>query len=77
MKHKLTFNSLLLLALAPAAFASSTWYVNGVNGSDSDNCKSSTTARKTIGHAISLAHSGDSIMVAAGQALSPVPERLA
>ena len=64
MKHKLILNSLLLLALAPTAFASTTWYVNGVNGSDSSNCMSPTTACKTIGHAIALAHSGDTIMVA-------------
>ena len=43
-----------------------TWYVNGVNGNDSNNCLSVQTACKTIGHAISLASSGDSIMVAAG-----------
>jgi hypothetical protein len=55
----------LLLAVAPAAFASTTWYVNGVTGSDSNDCKSPTTACKTIGHAISLSSSGDSVMVAA------------
>jgi|ERR1700674_474476 len=55
----------LFLALAPAALASSTWYVDGVNGSDSNDCKSPRHACKTIGHAISLASSGDSIMVAA------------
>jgi hypothetical protein len=69
MKHRIVFISLLLvalfLALAPTAVASSTWYVDGVNGSDSNNCKTRLHACKTIGHAISLAHSGDSIMVAA------------
>jgi hypothetical protein len=69
MKDKPTFSSLLLFALfsalAPAAFASTTWYVNGVSGSDSNNCTSPTTACRTIGHTISLASSGDSIMVAA------------
>src|SRR5271169_6269674 len=68
MKHKLAFSSLLLalsLASAPTARAITTWYVDGVNGSDSNNCMSSQTACKTIGHAIALAHSGDSIMVAA------------
>ena len=54
-----------LLAVTSAAFAATTWYVDGVNGSDSNNCKSPTTACKTIGHAISLASSGDSISVAA------------
>jgi len=47
------------------ALASTTWYVNGVSGSDGNNCKSPTNACKTIGHAISLASSGDTIMVAA------------
>ena len=54
----------LLLALAPAALAKSTWYVDGVNGNDTNDCLSSQTACKTIGHAISLASSGDTIMVA-------------
>jgi hypothetical protein len=69
MKHRLVFINLLLLALslflAPTALASSTWYVDGVNGSDNNNCKSRQHECATIGHAISLAHSGDSIMVAA------------
>jgi hypothetical protein len=64
MKHKLMFSSLLLLALAPAAYASTTWYVNGVNGNDTNNCMSPATPCKTIGHAILLASSGDTIMVA-------------
>ena len=55
----------LFLALAPTALASSTWYVDGVNGSDNNDCTSPQAACKTIGHAISLASSGDSIMVAA------------
>ena len=54
----------LFLALAPAALAS-TWYVDGVNGNDQNNCKSWKDACKTIGHAISLASSGDTIKVAA------------
>jgi predicted outer membrane repeat protein len=64
----LTVSNLLLLvlflAIVPTALASSTWYVDGVNGSDSNDCKSPQTACKTIGHAISLASSGDSVMVA-------------
>src|SRR5690242_15805367 len=44
---------------------STTWFVNGIRGSDSNNCQSSRTACRTIGHAISLAGSGDSIKVAA------------
>ena len=54
----------VLLTLTSTAIASTTWYVNGVSGSDSNDCKSSTTACKTVGHAISLAASGDSIRVA-------------
>jgi hypothetical protein len=69
MKHKAVFVSLLLmaafLAVAPSATASNTWYANGVSGKDSNNCKSPQTACKTIAHVISLASSGDSIMVAA------------
>jgi hypothetical protein len=64
MKYRLMLSA-LFLALTPAALASNTWYVNGVAGSDSNDCKSATTACKTIGHAISLASSGDTIMVAA------------
>ena len=55
----------LLLTQAPFALAATTWYVNGVNGSDSRNCKSPLTACKTIGHAISLAASGDAVTLAA------------
>ena len=51
-----------LLALGPFAHAS-TWYVDGVHGSDTDDCTTRQTACKTIGHAISLASSGDSILV--------------
>jgi hypothetical protein len=68
MKDKLTFSASLLLALfsalAPTTGAITRWYINGVTGSDTNNCLSSATACKTIGHAISLAHSGDTIMVA-------------
>jgi hypothetical protein len=62
MKHKLT--TALLLALCVPIASATTWYVNGVSGSNSNNCKSPTTPCKTIGHAISLAASGDSIIVA-------------
>ena len=69
MKRKLTISSTLALALllaaSPSGFASTTWYVSGINGSDSNACKSAGTACKTIGHAISLAASGDSVMIAA------------
>jgi hypothetical protein len=69
VKHRIAFINLPLLAvflaLTSTALARSTWYVNGVSGSDGNACTSPTTACKTIGHAISLASSGDSIMVAA------------
>jgi hypothetical protein len=68
VKHRIALINLLLLALflavVPTAMASTKWYVDGVNGNDNNDCKSPQTACKTIGHAISLAHSGDSIMVA-------------
>src|SRR5580700_2760991 len=64
MKHRLLILP-LFMALTPAALASNTWYVNGVSGSDSNNCQTPQTACKTIGHAISLASSRDSIMIAA------------
>jgi hypothetical protein len=55
----------LFLALHPAAFASSTWYVNGVNGNDHNDCKSPQTPCKTVGHAVSLASAGDTVRVGA------------
>jgi len=68
-RHGLVFSSLpllaLILALAPAAHASTNLYVNGAKGSDSHNCKSPQHACKTIGHAIALASSGDTVKVAA------------
>jgi predicted outer membrane repeat protein len=42
-----------------------TWYVDGVHGDDGNNCKTKSTACATIGHAISLAASGDAIQIAA------------
>jgi hypothetical protein len=69
MKRTLVSRSLLLatlfLVLAPTLLASTKWYVDGVNGNDANNCKSPGHACKTIGHAISLASSRDSVMVAA------------
>src|SRR5215469_2720519 len=55
----------LFLTLVPTTLFSSTWYVDGVHGSDSNTCKLPNTACKTIGHAISLASSGDTVIVAA------------
>jgi hypothetical protein len=63
MKQKLT--TTLLLALCVPIASATTWYVNGVSGNNGNNCLSPTTACMTIGHAISLAASGDSIIVAA------------
>jgi hypothetical protein len=67
MKRNPLLGRLLTLALfiasATAALAS-TWYVNGVSGNDDNNCMSPQTACKTINHAISLASSGDSIVIA-------------
>ena len=67
MKTRLVFRLLLLMALflSRTAVASTTWYVNGVSGTNSNTCTSPTTACKTIKHAIALASSGDSIIVAA------------
>jgi hypothetical protein len=65
MKQRIVFSSLVFLALflavVPTALASNTWYVDGAHGSNHNNCKSPQTACKTIGHAISLASSGDTI----------------
>jgi nitrous oxidase accessory protein NosD len=61
--HSSLLMTALLMGLAPTALASTTWYVDGVNGSDS--CMSPATACKTIGRAITLASPGDSIMIAA------------
>ena len=55
----------LFLTLTSTVLASNTWYVDGVNGNDANDCQTALTACKTIGHAISLASSGDSIIVAA------------
>jgi hypothetical protein len=57
--------SALVLGHLPIALASTTLYVNGASGSDTNDCVSVQTACKTIGHAISVASSGDSIIVAA------------
>jgi hypothetical protein len=65
VKLNFAFCGVLFLALASTAQAH-TWYVDGATGSDSNNCQSVSTACKTIGHAINLAHSGDIIRVAAG-----------
>jgi predicted outer membrane repeat protein len=53
-----------LIVLCSPALAG-TWYVNGVNGDDGNNCKTKATACATIGHAISLAAPDDTIKIAA------------
>src|SRR5258708_5996627 len=62
-----TGNSMLALVLflvsVPTAWANGTWYVNRAHGSDNNDCKSRQHPCKTIGHAISLASSGDSILI--------------
>jgi hypothetical protein len=69
MIHRLLLGGVLALVLlllpGAAALAASTWYVNGVTGSDTNDCKTPQTACKTIGHAISLASAGDAVQVAA------------
>jgi hypothetical protein len=56
--------SVLLLLPASALAQPIMWYVNGVSGNDTNNCQTPQAACKTIGHAISLASSGDSIVLA-------------
>jgi len=53
-----------LIILSSPALAG-TWYVDGVNGDDGNGCKTKATACASIGHAISLAASGDTIQIAA------------
>ena len=63
MKLKTLMCFAALILCAPAVLAS-TWYVNGISGNNANECTSPATACKTIGHAISRAASGDSVMVA-------------
>ena len=55
---------LALFAAVPTAMAASTWFVDGVNGNDLNDCRSRQHACKTISNAISLTLPGDSILVA-------------
>jgi len=55
---------IVLIMLSSPALAA-TWYVDGVHGDDGNGCKTKATACATIGHAISLAASGDTIQIAA------------
>ena len=54
-----------VVPIAPTALASTTWYVEWGKRQRQQQLQLTQTACKTIGHAISLASSGDSIMVAA------------
>jgi hypothetical protein len=56
--------ALILFAAVPNALARNTWYVDGVNGSDNNDCQSRLHACKTISNAISLTLPGDFIFVA-------------
>jgi len=63
--RKLTWvAALTLFAAVPGALASSKWYVDGMHGSDNNNCKSRQHACRTISNALSLTLPGDSIFVA-------------
>lgn len=53
----------LLPALNAAAGHGSTWYVNSVNGLDSDDGKSWANAKKTIAAAVAVAAAGDTIYI--------------
>lgn len=69
MRLKLVLTALigmaLFVALCPAASAVTTWYVNGANGSDLNNCLSAATACETIRGVLSKPPvSGDSIRIA-------------
>jgi hypothetical protein len=52
-----------VFAIVPA-LASTSWFVDGVNGNDNNDCQSPQHACKTISNAISLTLPGDSIFVA-------------
>jgi predicted outer membrane repeat protein len=56
--------ALMLFGAVPNALARNTWYVDGVNGNDNNDCQSRQHACKTISNAISLTLPGDSIFVA-------------
>ena len=56
----------LLACLVPPRVVAATWFLNAARGNDSNPCKQETAACKTIGHAIALAASNDSINIAAG-----------
>lgn len=65
MLNRTGFSVLGILFLLPSTSLASTWYVNGVTGDDGNSCKTKAAACATIGHAISLAASGDTVQIAA------------
>jgi predicted outer membrane repeat protein len=65
MLHRTVIPVLGVLMMLSSPALASTWYVNGVNGDDGNDCKTKATACASIGHAISLAASGDTIQIAA------------
>lgn len=65
MLNRSVFPALGALILMSSPALAGTWYVNGVNGDDGNSCKTRAAACATIGHAISLAASGDTIQIAA------------
>lgn len=54
----------LIPTLLPAVLAAHTWYVDGVNGNDNNDCQSPKHACQTISNAILLTLPGDTIFVA-------------
>lgn len=52
-------------SLPPAPARGTTYYVDGVHGSDKNDCRSSDSACKTIRHAVALSETGDTIKIAA------------
>ena len=63
-KQFISFGILAAFLTLHVTVLANNWYVEGVNGNDANHCQAPQAACKTIGHAISLASSGDSIMVA-------------
>jgi len=55
---------IVILLILPSAALANAWYVDGVNGCDTNNCETASAACKTITQAVSLASSGDSVMIA-------------
>lgn len=58
--------AVLFFGLAPTARAGGPWYVDAASGDDGNDCLSSVSACATVGAAIDLADSGDTIHIAAG-----------